>query len=57
MADERGLSFHIEVDGGITHRTIGPCARAGADAFVAGSYVFGADDYAEAIGRLRRGTS
>ncbi len=57
MADERGLSFHIEVDGGITHRTIGPCARAGADAFVAGSYVFGADDYAEAIGRLRRGAS
>ncbi len=57
MAGERGLSFHIEVDGGITHRTIGPCARAGADAFVAGSYVFGADDYAEAIERLRRGAS
>ncbi|NOY46085.1 MAG: ribulose-phosphate 3-epimerase [Deltaproteobacteria bacterium] len=57
MADERGLSLHIEVDGGITHRTIGPCARAGADAFVAGSYVFGADDYAEAIERLRRGAS
>ncbi|GAB4248050.1 ribulose-phosphate 3-epimerase [Deferrisoma sp.] len=57
MAAERNLSFHIEVDGGITHETIGRCARAGADAFVAGSYVFGAEDYAGAIARLRAGAS
>lgn len=49
---ERGLSFHLEVDGGITDETIGACHEAGADAFVAGSYVFGGD-YAERILRLR----
>ncbi len=51
--DARGLKTRIEVDGGITHETIGPCLRAGADTFVAGSYVFGATDYASAIRRLR----
>ncbi len=51
--DARGLKTRIEVDGGITHETIGPCLRAGADTFVAGSYVFGATDYAAAIRRLR----
>jgi ribulose-phosphate 3-epimerase len=34
----------IEVDGGIDVRSAGPCARAGATVFVAGSAVFGADD-------------
>jgi ribulose-phosphate 3-epimerase len=34
----------LEVDGGIDARTAGPCARAGATVFVAGSAVFGADD-------------
>ncbi|MHB8764265.1 MAG: ribulose-phosphate 3-epimerase [Deferrisomatales bacterium] len=53
LAEERGLPLRIEVDGGITHDTVGPCFRAGADAFVAGSYVFGAPDYAAAIQRLR----
>ncbi len=52
-ADQRGLDLRIEVDGGITHDTIGPCHRAGADAFVAGSYVYGSGDYGAAIGRLR----
>ena len=33
--------IRIEVDGGITPKTAAPCARAGADAFVAGSAVFG----------------
>jgi len=51
--DARGLKTRIEIDGGITHETIGPCLRAGADTFVAGSYVFGATDYAAAIRRLR----
>jgi len=53
LARERNLALRVEVDGGITHQTIGPCAQAGADAFVAGSYVFGQGDYAGAIGRLR----
>lgn len=36
-----GASYLIEVDGGVAAPTIGACARAGADVFVAGSAVFG----------------
>ena len=32
----------LQVDGGVTEETIGRCAEAGADMFVAGSAVFGA---------------
>jgi len=39
----------LEVDGGIDAETAGPCARAGADVFVAGSAVFGAADPAVAL--------
>ncbi len=53
LAERRNLGFTIEVDGGITHQTIGECWRAGARAFVAGSYVFGFEDYAEAVTCLR----
>jgi ribulose-phosphate 3-epimerase len=45
----------LEVDGGITPETIGPAAAAGADVFVAGTAVFGMDDYKVAIDTLRRG--
>jgi ribulose-phosphate 3-epimerase len=43
-----GPGVAIEVDGGIDAGTAGPCAAAGATAFVAGSAVFGADDPAAA---------
>jgi len=43
----------IEVDGGITAETGPQCRAAGASAFVAGSYIFGAADRADAIRRLR----
>lgn len=43
----------IEVDGGINAETAQQCRQAGASAFVAGSYIFGAADRAEAIRRLR----
>lgn len=43
----------IEVDGGITVETIGPAYRAGADAFVAGTAVFGERDIAGAVKKLR----
>jgi len=49
---ERGLATVIEVDGGITNETAGPCFQAGAEAFVAGSYVFGSGNYSGAIRRL-----
>jgi ribulose-phosphate 3-epimerase len=54
---ERGLSVDIEVDGGIKPATIGEAARAGANVFVAGTAVFGNDDYAAAIEALRKGAS
>jgi ribulose-phosphate 3-epimerase len=52
--DERGLEITLEVDGGIGPETIARAARAGADVFVAGTAVFGARDYAQAISGLRR---
>ena len=43
----------LEVDGGITVETIGEAHRAGAEAFVAGTAVFGQRDVADAVRRLR----
>jgi ribulose-phosphate 3-epimerase len=56
LADEarrRGSSVWLQVDGGIGESTIAQAAEAGADTFVAGSAVFGADDPARAIAGLR----
>jgi len=53
MLDERGLSAEIEVDGGINAETGRRVVEAGATVLVAGSYVFGSADYAEAIRSLR----
>jgi ribulose-phosphate 3-epimerase len=47
------LQLRIEVDGGIAEDTILQAAEAGADAFVAGTAVYGAADPAEACRRLR----
>jgi ribulose-phosphate 3-epimerase len=41
---ERGLSFRIEVDGGIAHDTVAEVVRAGAEILVAGNAVFGHGD-------------
>ena len=49
-----GLEIRIEVDGGIAEDTIEAAAEAGADAFVAGTAVYGAADPAEAVRKLRR---
>jgi len=43
----------LQVDGGISEKTIEIAASAGADTFVAGSAVFKADDPAEMVRRLR----
>ncbi|GAA0930726.1 ribulose-phosphate 3-epimerase [Virgisporangium aurantiacum] len=51
---DSGLEIRVEVDGGIADDTIAAAAEAGADAFVAGTAVYGADDPAEAVRRLRR---
>ncbi|WP_297803139.1 ribulose-phosphate 3-epimerase [Arenimonas sp. GDDSR-1] len=50
---ETGRLIRLEVDGGIKIDNIGAVAEAGADAFVAGSAIFGAGDYAETIRRMR----
>jgi len=47
------LRLRLQVDGGIGEDTIEAAARAGADAFVAGTAVFGTDDPAAAVRRLR----
>jgi ribulose-phosphate 3-epimerase len=51
---ERDLDVDVEVDGGITADTIGEAAQAGANAFVAGTAVFGTDDYKAAMDVLRQ---
>ena len=48
-----GLPIELEVDGGVKIDNIEQIAVAGADVFVAGSAVFGADDYMSAISRLK----
>ncbi len=48
-----GLQLWLQVDGGVSAETIERCAEAGADVFVAGSAVYGADDPAQAVRALR----
>jgi len=48
-ADRRGLDLKIQVDGGVNLETARLCTEAGADVLVAGSYVFGSADPAEAV--------
>ena len=48
-----GLPLWLQIDGGVSAETIERCADAGADVFVAGSAVYGADDPAEAVRGLR----
>ena len=52
-ARDRGLEPRIEVDGGINAETAKQVIAAGADALVAGAYVYGSKNYAEAIASLR----
>ncbi len=51
--DRNGRDIRLEVDGGVKIDNIGAIAAAGADAFVAGSAIFGAKDYADVISRMR----
>lgn len=53
MVDTGHLTVVVEVDGGINADTIEQAAVAGADCFVAGSAVYGADDPAAAVQALR----
>jgi ribulose-phosphate 3-epimerase len=54
LLDRHRSRAALEVDGGVTTDTIGDAWRAGADTFVAGTAVFGADDPAQAVRDLLR---
>jgi len=51
--ERSGREILLEVDGGVKVDNIAAIARAGADTFVAGSAIFGTDDYAATIARMR----
>jgi ribulose-phosphate 3-epimerase len=53
LCDERGVDPIIEVDGGLSGANAWQAIEAGASAIVAGSAVFGAPDYHEAIAAIR----
>ena len=53
MIDERNLEVGIEIDGGVSPKTISAISEAGVNIFVAGSAVFGAEDYGAAISAMK----
>lgn len=53
LIDGGDRNIRLQVDGGVTAENIAEIAAAGADTFVAGSAIFGADSYAGAIDRMR----
>ena len=53
MIDATGKPIRLEIDGGVKPDNIGAIAAAGADAFVAGSAIFGKPDYAAVIDSMR----
>ena len=53
MIDQTGKDIRLEIDGGVKADNIRSIAEAGADTFVAGSAIFNAPDYAEAIRTMR----
>jgi ribulose-phosphate 3-epimerase len=53
MIRSKSLNTLIQVDGGINEKTIADVAAAGTDIFVAGSAIFGSDDYQKTINSFR----
>ena len=53
LRQKQGYDYLIEVDGGVNDKTAADCLAAGADILVAGSYVFGHSDPAQAIQTLK----
>ncbi len=54
ILDNKGLKVELMVDGGVTLENIAEISKAGADAFVAGSAVFGSRDYKKTIEDMKR---
>jgi ribulose-phosphate 3-epimerase len=53
IIDDSGYDIRLEIDGGVKVDNIREIAEAGADTFVAGSAIFGSDDYKTAIDAMR----
>ena len=53
MIDASGRDIRLEIDGGVKTGNIREIAAAGADTFVAGSAIFGSDDYAQTIAAMK----
>jgi ribulose-phosphate 3-epimerase len=53
IIDDSGRDIRLEIDGGVKVDNIGEIAAAGADTFVAGSAIFGAEDYKATIDAMR----
>ena len=53
IIDVSGRDIRLQIDGGIKPSNVGDAAAAGADAFVAGTAIFGQDNYVEVIKALR----
>ena len=53
MIEASGQEIRLEIDGGVKVDNIGEIAAAGADTFVAGSAIFGSDDYAATIATMK----
>lgn len=54
LIDASGYDIRLEVDGGVSEKNIAEIARAGADTFVAGSAIFGKDNYKAVIDAMRK---
>ena len=54
IIDNSGREIRLEIDGGVKVDNIGEIAAAGADTFVAGSAIFGSDDYAATIAAMKK---
>ena len=54
IIDTSGRDIRLQIDGGVKVDNIADIAAAGADTFVAGSAVFGSDDYAGVIDAMRK---
>jgi len=54
LIDASSRDIRLEIDGGVKVDNIGDIAAAGADTFVAGSAIFGSDDYATTITAMKK---
>ena len=57
MIDASGRDIRLEVDGGVKVDNIAEISAAGIDTFVAGSAIFGSEDYEDTISKMKQNAS